>query len=218
MNLESGLILDIITGAILLVSAIFGARKGFTRTLVSFVSWFLCVVLGFVFLNKITEYICTQTSLDDFVNNAIISSVGESITESNAYQAIPDLFSSLVDDSISDIIYATSASLTGIIVSIISFLAVVIVIKLICFIILHLFSKKHNDGALGFFDGLCGFIFGLTRGVIIVLIFFAMLVPVLGLAFPDLSAKILGSMETSYVAKYLYHDNALLMIIKEFFS
>lgn len=218
MNLGSGLILDIIAGAILIVSAVRGARKGFARTMVNFISWFLCVALGFVFLSKITDYICNQTSLDDFINNAIISSIGESITESNAYQAIPNLFSSLVDDSMGDIIYATSASLTGIIIAIISFLAVVIVIKLICFIIIHLFSKKHHKGAIGFFDGLCGFIFGLTTGVIVLFIFFAMLVPVLGLAFPDFSAKVLDGINASYVAKYLYNDNALLMIIKDFFS
>lgn len=217
MSLGNGLILDIITAIILAASAFIGVKKGFVWTLISFASWFMCIVLGFLSLGVVSDYLCENTSLDDIINNTIISSVSESITESSAYQAIPDLYSSLVDNTTSDIIYATSSSLTSIIISITSFILVVLIVRLICFIMLHLFSKKHNDGVIGFFDGLLGFVFGLTRGIILVFVLFAVLVPLLGVVFPGLSTSVLNSMDTSYVAKYLYNDNALLIIIRDFF-
>lgn len=218
MSLGLGIILDVITVVILILSAVLGAKKGLTITLVSFVSWFCCVILGFFFIGTVRDYLCANTSLDDNINNAILNSMGDSIADSSAYKAIPDLFSSWIDNSTSDIIYATSASLTNVIMSVISFLTIVIVIKLISFILIHLFSKKDRDGVIGFFDGFMGFLFGVTRAVIIVFIFFALLVPLLGLALPSVSEKIIAAMDTSYIAKYLYNDNALLIILRDFFA
>ena len=108
-----------------------------------------------------------------------------------------------------------AASVTSILLTIISFLTIVIGIKVVCFLLSHLLSKKHNDGIVGFFDGFMGFIFGAVRGLLLVFLFFTILVPLLSLVLPDFSAAILTSMDQSRLAHYLYEENILLILVRD---
>lgn len=47
---------------------------------------------------------------------------------------------------------------------------------------------------------------------------FALLVPVLGLIWPELSESIVKSMDDSYIAGFLYNNNVLLILVRDFFS
>ena len=65
---------------------------------------------------------------------------------------------------------------------------------------------------------LMGFIFGLVRGVLLVLLFFTVLVPVLGVIWPDMSETIVGLMDGTRLAELLYDDNMILVLIRDLFS
>ena len=64
MNLGSGIVLDIIVVAILLFSTICGMRKGLVMTVVSFMQWFVCVIFGFIFCERVKVYLIDHTALD----------------------------------------------------------------------------------------------------------------------------------------------------------
>lgn len=218
MNLGPGIIMDIVVVAILLLSTIFGMRKGLVLTVISFMQWFVCVILGFVFCEEVKAFLIDHTELDDTLTEYISAHAEASIETSASYQAMPDLFGSWINEASGSFIYGTSASIASVLLSVIAFLLVVAGIKILCFLLARLFSRKYNTGAAGFLDGLLGFLFGFVRGVILIFLFFALLVPVLGLLWPELSKTITQAMDDSYMAGFLYDDNVLLILMRDLFS
>lgn len=218
MSLTPGIIMDILAAVILLFSLIQGARTGFAKTLVSFMQWFVCILAGFFLCASVKEYIIKQTSLDDAINSYILDQISTTIEESAPYKAMPDLFSQWINSESSDFVYGTSASLTDVILTVLSFIAVILVIKIICGFFALIFSKEYHDGLIGFLDGFVGFLFGAIRGVLLIFIVFALLVPVLSLLPPTASEFIKTAMDQSYVASFIYDDNLLLILIRDLFS
>ncbi|MDD2216047.1 MAG: CvpA family protein, partial [Eubacteriales bacterium] len=95
---------------------------------------------------------------------------------------------------------------------IISFLAVVIGIRLLFILLSSLFGKKRNKGITGFVDGFFGLIVGMLKGAILVFLLLALLVPVIGLSGGDFLAD---SLRDSSIASTLYDNNLILLIIKD---
>lgn len=210
--------MDFIIVLILALSAILGARKGFAMTLASFMQWFICIIAGLLLCNKTKGFLIDYTTLDDSINRTILDHIETSIEESAPYKAMPDLFSSWVNQGAEDFAYGTSASITNVVMIIVSFLLVVLAIKVIGFLAVYLFSRKYNDGVTGFFDGVMGFLFGLVRGVLLVLLFFTVLVPILSVVWPGMSEGIVGLMDGTRLAELLYNDNMILVLIRDLFS
>lgn len=209
MELGTGLMMDIAVLGILLLSTIWGARKGLALTVSNFMQWFVCLILGFVFCHKASELLADYTGLEEWIRNAVESQIETTLEESPIYRLLPDLFNGWIDSS--------TDSITSALMTIIAFLFIVFGIKLISFLVTQAFSRKYNDGVTGFIDGLLGFLFGLGRGLILAMLFFAVLVPILGLFMPGLSASISDAMETSSIAKIFYDENVLLILIRDIF-
>lgn len=218
MQLGPGMIMDVITVLLLLLSTISGARKGFAMTVMSFMQWFVCIVLGMIFCDRAKTLLMEETAIDDFINAQILKHIETTIEESSSYRALPDLFSSMVNDTADGFAYGTASTVTSVIMTTVAFLAVVLSVKAIGFVFAHLFSRKYNDGITGFFDGFLGFLFGIGRGCLLILLFYVVLVPVLGIIWPDFSDLISASIEDSYIAKLLYDNNMLLILVRDFFS
>lgn len=210
--------MDFIIVLILALSAVLGARKGFAMTLASFMQWFVCIIAGLLLCNKTKAFLIDDTTLDNAINRMVLSHIETTIEESVPYKAMPDLFSSWINQGAEDFAYGTSASITNVVMTIIAFLTVVLAIKVIGFLAVYLFSRKYNEGVTGFFDGLMGFMFGLVRGVLLVLLFFTVLVPVLGVIWPDISETIIELMDGTRLAGILYDDNMILVLIRDLFS
>lgn len=206
---------DIVVIMMILISTILGAKKGFSLTVISFMQWFVCLILGVVFCDQVKALYMEHTVLDEHILAAMEEQFAETATGSSTYQAMPDLFSGRLGDVTTAVSHELAASVTGILLTIISFLTIVIGIKVVCFLLAHLFSKKHNDGVVGFFDGFMGFIFGAVRGLLLVFLFFTLLVPLLSLVLPDFSAAILTSLDQSVLSHYLYEENILLIPVRD---
>ena len=218
MRLEPGMILDILAVIILLFSIISGARKGFAKTCFSFMQWFLCIVAGFFLCTPIKEYISEYTTLDETIYNYILDQVRTTIEESTPYQSIPDLFSQWLQGESNNFLYGSCASLTNIILTVLSFVFIVLAVKLVGGVLVRLLSKDYHSGVVGFLDGVLGFLFGAVRGVLILLISFAVLVPVLTLLPEVISATLKTAMDQSMIASVLYDDNLLLILLRDLFS
>ncbi len=218
MKLEPGMILDILAAVILLFSVVLGARKGFARTCFSFMQWFICIVAGLFLCTFVKEYLINHTSLDEAIHNYILDQVQTTIEESAPYQSMPDLFSQWLQAETSDFVYGACASLTNIVLTVLSFLIVVLSIKIISGLLLLLLSKDYHDGVIGFLDGVLGFLFGAVRGILLLLLLFALLVPVLTLLPGTLSVAMKTAVDQSMIASVLYDDNLLLILLRDLFS
>lgn len=218
MNLGPGIIMDILAAVILLFSLIRGAQKGFAKTLLSFMQWFICIVAGFFLCASAKEYIIKHTSLDEAINSYILDQITTTIEESTPYNAMPDLFSAWINDESSNFVYGTAASLTDVLLTVLSFIAVIIVTKIICSVFVLIFSKDYHDGLIGFLDGLVGLLFGAVRGILLIFLCFAVMVPLLSLMPTEVSEPIKTAMDQSYAASAIYDDNLLLILVRDLFS
>lgn len=218
MKLEPGMILDILAVVILLISVIGGARKGFAKTCLSFMQWFFCIIAGFFLCTPIKQYLIDNTSLDEAIHSYILDQVHTTIEESAPYQSIPDLFGSWMKSEGSDFLYGSSASLTDIILTVLAFLLVILAVKIVGGILVLLLSKDYHDGVIGCLDTILGFLFGTVRGILCLLILFALLVPVLTLLPGTLSIALKTAMDQSLITSVLYDDNLLLILLRDLFS
>lgn len=218
MATGSGLIIDIFALTILILSTALGARKGFALTVVSFMQWFVCVILGFILCGICKDFLMDYTQLDETIHASILGSIENAISENTETLALPDLFSTWIREGSQTLAQDTATSITSSLMTVIAFLTVVLAIKLVCFGLVHLLSRRYNEGVTGFLDGFLGFLFGLARGLIVLLLLFAVLVPVLNILIPDSAIAVADAMKHSYTARVLYDDNMLLILIRDFFS
>lgn len=218
METGTGFIMDIIVLAIILFSTIFGARKGFAAAVSSFMQWFLCIALGFFFNDTVKEILRDYTELDESIHRVISKQLSARIEESPTYRTLPDLFGDFLKDSPESFGNAAAEPICSALMSVIAFLAVVFGIKVLCALIMFLFSRKHNDGVTGFIDGFLGFLFGMARGLLLALLGFAVLVPVLGLLLPESAQPLIYAIEHSDIASVFYNENVLLILVRDLFS
>lgn len=218
METGTGFIMDIIVLAIILFSTIFGARKGFAAAVSSFMQWFLCIALGFFFNDTVKEILRDYTELDESIHRVISEQLSARIEESPTYRTLPDLFGDFLKDSPESFGNAAAEPICSALMSVIAFLAVVFGIKVLCALIMFLFSRKRNDGVTGFIDGFLGFLFGMARGLLLALLGFAVLVPVLGLLLPESAQPLIYAIEHSDIASVFYNENVLLILVRDLFS
>ncbi|HKM28081.1 MAG TPA: CvpA family protein [Anaerovoracaceae bacterium] len=212
------MVMDIIIAVILLASIILGVRGGFTHTVLNCMHWVVGLAVGFFFCDNVKDFLVEKTLIDDTINAKIASTMSASLAEDATYQSIPTLYSDSLDSAGDTFIYNAVLSMTGILMTIISFLLIIFAIKIICFFLNRLFSKKYNGGIVGFVDGFAGFVAGTVRGGILVLVFLALLVPILGLILPSLVPDVMEALDKSYVAGTLYDNNLLLVLIRDLFA
>lgn len=218
MKIEPGMILDILAVVVLLFSIVLGVRKGFAKTCFSFMQWFVCIVAGFFLCTPIKAYLTDHTALDEAIHNYILDQIRTTIEESAAYQSVPDLFGSWLQREGSDFLYGSCAALTNITLTVLTFLLAVLALKFVSGILVLLFSKEYHDGVIGCLDSILGFLFGMVRGILLLLLLFALMVPVLTLIPGPLSATIKAAMDQSMIASVLYDDNLLLILLRDLFS
>lgn len=218
METETGFIMDIIVLAIILLSTIFGARKGLAATVFSFTQWFLCIVAGFFFNDPVKALLQDYTELDESIHRIISEQLSARIEESPTYQTLPDLFGGFLKDSPEGFSNAAAEPVCSALMSVIAFLTVVFGIKALCALSMLLFSRKHNNGVTGFIDGFLGFLFGMARGLLLALLGFAVLVPVLGLLFPESAQPLIQAIGQSNIASVFYNENVLLILVRDLFS
>lgn len=218
MKIEPGTILDILAAIILLFSIFWGVRKGFAKTCFSFVQWFVCMLAGFFLCTPIKAYLIDHTTLDEAIHNYILDQISTTIEESPAYQSVPDLFGTWLQREGSGFLYGSSAVLTNITLTVLTFLLIVLTIKIVSSILILLFSKEYHDGVIGCLDSVLGFLFGAVRGVLLLLLLFALMVPVLTLVPETLSTVLKIAIDQSMIASVLYDDNLLLILLRDLFS
>lgn len=212
------MVLDIIAATIVVLSMVFGFRRGFIFTFTRTLGWLGAVIAGFFAAPLIRKFMTDKTGMYDSIYSSLKDRFGES-TEGimEAINGLPALISDDMSSAAEDTADALITNLTNLLMVLLCFVIAVLLIKLSIFILTLFFSKKENRGFIGFFDGLLGLIAGALKGIILVFIFLAVLLPAVNLFFPNQSDAVQASLETSTFAQALYDSNFIVMVINDFF-
>jgi uncharacterized membrane protein required for colicin V production len=202
---------------IVIFAIIQGYRRGFVHTFIHTVGWILAVVLGFIWYPHVIGFLKEKTGFYDAIRERIAERVAENAgnTADSVMTGIPevirDLLDKAIDSATSAIAVSLSENLTSLIFNIIGFLAVAAAIKLFLMTLTFLFSKEKNDGFIGGIDGFFGLLAGALKGVILIYILLALMVPVTSLSG---SSFLIDQLDGSVLGSYLYDNNLILRMVK----
>ena len=208
------MIFDIIILIILVLTMVFGFRRGFVYSFIHTLGLIGSLVAAFIFAKPVQSLVSEKTMLDENLYNTIFENVSSSLNSMlGPTDTLPLILTTNINAAADGTAAVIAQNLTGFAMQVISFLVIFIVVKLICYIIISIFSKRNSDGFVGFFDGLLGLIAGFIKGILIVFVFLALLAPGMNLMSPASAEIFVTALDNSYIAKTLYDANFLLLIL-----
>lgn len=208
------MIFDIIILIILVLTMVFGFRRGFVYSFIHTLGLIGSLAAALIFRKPVQGLISERTMLDENLYNTIFDNVSTSLNSIlGPTDTLPLILTTKINNAADDTAAAVAQGLTDFALQVISFFAIFIVVKLLCYIIISIFSRRNNDGFVGFFDGLLGLIAGFIKGILIVFVFLALLAPGMNLMSPASAEIFMTALDNSYIAKTLYDANFLLLIL-----
>ena len=212
------MILDIIILLILIIPMAAGRRRGLAYMTVHAFIWIGALVAS-VFLTRPVAEAMENGFVGEMVSESLTGRFETSMTAPGiTAEGLPDIISGglkVTAESVSDVFVSM---LTSVIVSILSFLIVVFLIRLIAGILLKPAAKRRDRSLLTGTDRLLGMIMGFVKGILLVFIFLAALVPIVGFISTGMSETIVDALKNSILAGGLYDSNFLLVITGGIFS
>ncbi len=209
--------IDIILGIIVLVSMIIGFKKGLAVTLTHTLGWVVAIICGVCLGKPVQGILKEKTGIYDSINDTLIEKANEAANDPVVNgDAVPEAFVAIRKNLLGTVVDSAGTAVVDIAYTVICFLLIVLAARLVTFVFCFLFSKKHNDGAAGFFDGVLGLLMGAARGVLLALLFLGLVFPFLAITSPELARTITDSLDSSYVAGYLYDNNILMDLLTLF--
>lgn len=213
------MVLDIVLAAIVLASMIFGFRRGFVYTFTHTLGWLGALIAGFFLAPFVRDYMQGNTGMYDSILQAVRQRFEQSTNSvDNAVDSFPALISRGIQTAAEDASNALAVNLADLIMIILCFAMVLVTVKVIFFLLTRFLSKKENRGFIGFFDGFLGFIAGTLKGIIIVMVILALLLPTVNLIAPDQTDTVLTALDNSRISRMLYDSNFIVLLIHDFFS
>ena len=206
--------LDIVVAIILILTMVSGFRKGFIYTFTHTLGWLGAMIAAFFFASPLRKYLIDTTQLDDQIYKAFydkLSLSSDSLAASS--DTLPLILGKGIDTAASEAAQNIAGRLTELTMTIVSFLLILLAVKLIAFFLTLALSKRQNKGFVGFLDGLLGLAAGMIRGVLFVFLFLALLLPVVNLVSPASTQLILDSLDASYFSRTLYDSNFIVLVI-----
>lgn len=208
------MIFDIIVLAILVTAMVFGFRRGFIYSFVNTLGWIGSFICGFIGCRVLASQLTMRTDLDETIYLKMFEHVSQSFESiTSSADTLPLILNEAVDTAAENAAVALAERITELTLVILSFLIIFFAVKLICFFITTAFSKGHNDGFIGFVDGMLGLIAGGIKGILLVFLFLMLLMPCLNLMSPASTEVALRGLENSYIAGTLYDANFLMLVL-----
>lgn len=213
------MILDIIVIGILVLTMVFGFRRGFIYTISHTLGWVASLVAAFVLASPLQNLMAEKTQIDDSIYLTLfdkLSQSSDSLTAST--QSFPLIMGQTISATAENAAMAIAEKITELTTLLLCFFAILLAVKIIFFFLTTAVSRREKKGFTGFADGLLGMLAGFLKGVVFVFLFLALLLPITNLVSPFSTDLILGSLDSSHFARALYDNNYLILVINDFLA
>ncbi|MDO4553376.1 MAG: CvpA family protein [Bacillota bacterium] len=203
---------DILIAAVFVASTVQGYRRGFMDTFIHTAGWLLAVVLGFVWHSRAADFLMRNTDIYQTIYTGVLNRVNDVTGADDPRDGLPAILRDSVDSLLDTLSSSLATGLSNLLFNVVAFLAVVLACKLALWLLSLLIGKKRNDGLAGFVDGILGLLAGVLRGVVLVYLVLALMVPILGISE---SSFLREGLESSAIALSLYDNNPIFLIVKD---
>lgn len=225
------MIVDLIIIAIIVLFGIFGLKKGFMQTLLSFAGVLLALILSLLFADNLAEALIASPfgkTISNLANNILSGMGGFMTTVVPSYEALVQTLSESLPNIIAEALAHSidgftgtvanmtvaeilTPGLTNIMMTIISFI-LIFVGSLIVFSIVKAVVKSITSlPIINSVDKALGFVLGVVKGVIFIYVVFLFVSLLSGAEFMQWFVDALNS---SKLALWLYNNNLILIVGK----
>jgi uncharacterized membrane protein required for colicin V production len=207
------MVLDIIVVLIFLISTVRGRRRGFVESLVRLAGLVGGIVLGVLFTGQVAQLI-ELTQFDEFLDEKLTGYFGDDTVV--LFDFIPNVISDPLQALGVDSRPMTIEHITDLIIMLIAFLLIIAVVwGIASAVIRHVRKNRREKTVAGTVDSGVGLFFGMLKGVILIFLLLALMIPVAGVFAPDKIQWLNEQLNNSYIAGWLYDVNPLIIFIHE---
>lgn len=216
---DVAMVMDILLLMIMVLTIFFCMRKGFAMSVVGFFKGFVSLIIAWIFCDDLAAWLIKSTPVGTAMSGKINEGLSAKWENSDIYMALPDLFKENgADAAAGSLITDGSDRIANLILTILCFVAIVFILRVVLAFVGRTFSYKNNEGFAGIMDWLLGLLLGAILGILYVFVFLALLLPVAGLFVPEQCRVILGWLDSSVIAGDLYNNNLLLILFRDFLN
>lgn len=208
-----GIILDLVLIAILILSIIFGYKRGLINVAFNVCAFIVALVITFILYNPITNLVINNTQIDETIKSAIIENNLLKTSDDNQTKdkdVLNKYVEKYVTDTANDALDSSARivaeKIVGIMVAIILFIVVRILLILTRFIADGIASLP----IIKQFNKLGGLLYGILSGLIIIYGILAILFFVISI---NNTGMVADAVNTSILSKFLSTHNIILNII-----
>ncbi len=200
--------MDFIVIAIIAIFAIFGYKRGFLRSVVGMLSLIASIALAWMLYPVVTD-LFTSLGLSNIVFEEIQNVMSSHIGSTEQISALPQFMRAAASAGSAEIIASTAAALTETVMNIISFIAVLIIARIIIWIAQKLLIAVSKIPLIGFVNKLAGLLLGAVQGLLITFILFSIIYAIVPMS--D-NSSLYSSIENSVIAGKVYDANPIINI------
>lgn len=211
------MVMDIAILAVLVLTIFFSMRRGFALTVAGFFKGFASLIVAWFFCDDLAVWLMNSTPAGTKTADRISEGLSAKWESSDIYMALPDLFKESGGNAAADsMISQGSMRIAELLLTILCFVAIVFLLRVVLGLLGRAFSHKYNEGFAGVMDWFLGLILGTVLGVLYVFVFLALLLPVVGLFMPEQCETVMDWLDSSVIAGDLYNNNLLLILFRDF--
>lgn len=206
------LIIDIGLVALFLMPVVDGYKRGGVASILSIARTFLCLLCAFIAAPFIKDFLVKHTTIHKIIIGRIDSILQSSLNGEYFYSLLPYGAESSEHGSV---IPGNSLSglICNIILSILSFILIFAILKIVLFILIKYFSQKKDGILLRKADRIIGVLIGAVEGSILVCFVLLLAIPLLSLTEPESAKPVAAAIQNSEMCDLFYYNNPILKFI-----
>lgn len=196
---------------IVLISAWRGKRKGIVDTTLKLLGLLAAIFLAVTFTNIVAKFL-SGTIVRELVHAKVLESLGGS--SSDMWDGLPDFIGNSAESLTVKGKELLASSYTDSILTILSFLGILVLVWLSVTIIRYMARKgKESSKIIGSLDSLSGMTLGLCKGAIVSCLLVALIVPITTVISPLKLHEVITGLKNSIIAGWIYETNPLFVLV-----
>ncbi len=219
--------MDIVVVIILALMGFLGHRKGFTVTIMHIAGWVISAIIAIKYYPVVSTYLINNTDIYTtilgFINDKL-TTIGQIPLDGTTFNLsdfikMPGMVNDLVsqlDFSSKDMVSLTvGEATTKILLDLVSIVLIFAAMKALLITITLILDRLANLPVLKQLNQVGGLVLGIIKGLILVWVLLALLVPILGVTENEM---LINSLEKSVLTEYLYKHNIIFNIVKSYIN
>lgn len=209
------MILDVITVALIVIPMAIGMAKGVAYIAVRTLGWIGALAISF-FANPFVSGQVEKSPIGEIVYGGLEEKFSGPVNSADsAVEGLPQIIGGGIQAAVRDTADMLVQTIGGLIISVISFLAMVIILRIVMIFIIRATSKKRGDKGVSILTRMnkfAGLLIGGIEGLLFAFLFLAALIPTMNLVSAETAESIADGLRYSYIAGPLYDGNLLLVM------